>query len=218
MQLRLAAITTFVGISALTTLPTLAAGPALEVGIGAGVSSLEGSLPEIDDSPSGRFHLNFSFPIIPKVEQLRLGLGFSVDGASETGPRRDVDFDGNDDRPYSNLVAFTPELKLAWSQPLGERWFIEPSIAIAAPIARYSIGDIEFDDDYYGDDVDVYEDEGWTTIGIGLRPALAVGYNLNEHHAIGLVGSYLIADIDFDDDIGGQYEALSLSFFYRVTF
>lgn len=198
--------------------PVLAAGPAIEVGLGGGVSTLDGSLPEIDNSPSGRFNLGFSFPIIPQVEQLRFGVGFSVDGSSETGPRRDADFDGDDDRPYSNLVAFTPEIKLAWSQPLGRRWFIEPSIALSAPIARYSIGDIEEDDDFYGDDIDVYEDEAWTTVGYGIRPAVAVGFNLNDHHAIGLEASYLMAHLDFDDDIGGDYRAFALSFFYRFMF
>ena len=206
-------------IACFVTTPVLTAGPSLEVGVGAGISELEGSLPEIDDSPSGRFNFGFSFPIFPDLQQLRLGVGFSVEGSSDYGPRVRDEFDDDDyERPYSELTAFTPELKLAWQQPLGDRWFIEPSVGFSAPIARYSIGEIEVEDSYYGDDVDVYEDESWTAVGFGLRPAVAVGFNINEHNAIGLEGSYLIADIDFDDGIGGDYRAFALSFFYRYTF
>jgi hypothetical protein len=196
--------------------PAMAAGPALQVGAGIGGSTLQGSLPEIDNSLGGRFRLNFSFPVAPEIEQLRLGIGFSIEGATETGPRTDGGGSFFKRRPYSSFVAFSPEISIAWSQPLGDRWFIEPQAALVMPIAHYSIGSEHYND--YYDDTHFHQSDGWTKVGIGVRPSLAVGFNFNDHHAIGVEFAYLFSTIDLGDGIGPDYHAFDVGIFYRLTF
>jgi len=199
--------------------PTMAAGPAMDFGLGFGGTTVDGSLPEIENSFGSRFNFNFSFPVAPNTafEPLRLGIGFSIEGTTEYGRRiRDDDEDDRiDERPYSAYVAFSPEIKVAWSQPLGERFFIEPSVALVMPIANYSVGEVE-SYRYYRDYYD--EDDDQTRVGVGVRPALVLGYNLTEHQAIGLVFSYLWAELNFSEPIGDNVESYDVMFFYRLTF
>jgi hypothetical protein len=196
-----------------------AAGAALDFGLGFGGTTIDRSLPEIDNSFGSRFNFNFSFPLAPEtpLEPLRLGIGLSLEGTVERGTRIEEDDGDNriDERPYASYVAFSPELKIAWSQLLGERFFIEPSVAVVMPIATYSVGEIE-SYRHYRDYYD--EDEDQTHVGIGVRPAIALGFRLAERHAIGLSFSYLWADVNFSEPIGDRVEAYDVMFFYRLAF
>ncbi|HEV7299306.1 MAG TPA: hypothetical protein VGN72_08075 [Tepidisphaeraceae bacterium] len=210
-----ASVVSTVGLFASTTALAAPGRPALDLGVGFGGVTLENSVPEIENSVGGNFHLNYSFAPFRDVEQLRFGVGFMIEGASEQGPRTQSTFDPRvRERPYSRVSSFTPEFKVAWSQPLGERWFIEPSVALAVPIAHYEVGELESYRDYYG----YYDvDDSETRIGIGVRPGLQVGYWLAERHAIGLELNYLFATIDFRN-VGPSFEAYSIGFFYRLAF
>ena len=121
-----------------------------------------------------------------------------------------------DNAIYPSLQTGLPEISIAWSQPLGDRWFIEPQAALVMPIAYYSIGSEHYND--YHDDTHFHQSDGWTKVGIGVRPSLAVGFNFNDHHAIGIEFAYLFSTIDFGDGIGPDYHAFDVGIFYRLTF
>ena len=189
--------------------------PAIDFSLGLGGATLEDSFPEIDNSANTRFNFTYSFAPFEAEERFRLGFGVSLEGSGETGRRVEDESDSRiSERPYSRLFAFTPEVRFAWSQPLGERWFIEPNVAIALPIANYSVGEIETYrryNEYY------FVDDDQTRVGIGVRPGLMVGYWLAPRHAIGLDLTYLYSSIDFRG-VGPEYEAFSVGVFYRLAF
>jgi hypothetical protein len=169
---------------------------AVTAGLELGGVTLKDTDPEIDNTFGARAHADFTMPIFSEDGPLRFGFGLSIEGAYEEGNLVDP-FD-DDDHFFSQVTLFTPEMIVAWSQPLGEKFFLEPSVAFGLPIGYWSTG--KTDHHHHHDDFDVDDDD--TRIGVSVRPGIALGYNINQHHAVGISASYMFAHIDFDDGIG----------------
>jgi hypothetical protein len=109
-----------------------------------------------------------------------------------------------------NVWMLTPEIGLAWHQQLGDPGiFLEPSVAIGAPIAMYNSRVVMLGDLLEGQDTD-------TTVGWAVRPGVLLGYK-QQNLSLGVDVSYGFEGIHFTDEARGTHRELYLGVFLRVA-
>ena len=148
------------------------------------------------------------------LPQLRVGagatLGFygSYDDGGDVVIVNGIAFiEGN---RYTQLSLITPELEVAWRQPLADKWYIEPGLAGMFIVGNYTRGE----DFYYAVDEDLNR---WR-VGGGGRSFIRLGYNGWDRWTVGIEGSYSYGWLDFSDDIGGDIQQAYMGVFAAYRF
>jgi hypothetical protein len=101
---------------------------------------------------------------------------------------------------------------IGYHAPLGDHWFIEPSVGVGPAIGVFILGE---DRGRWWHDDNAYDDH--VRAGFAVQPALQVGYEWG-HFGVGAEASYLWTHMDFGDDIGGDITELYAGGFFRWSF
>jgi hypothetical protein len=131
-------------------------------------------------------------------------------------------FDGNDsvagsfgglsvNESISDVDVFSPTFDLAWNQPLGGGFFVEPSIGVGWAWGTF--------------DPVVAAGGNRTEDGGVVRPGVAIGYG-QDHWSVGLDFQYSFYWIDFSSSVSGTtisdlddvHEEIYAGFFFRYAF
>lgn len=132
----------------------------------------------------------FSLAPSDDLPNLRLGagLGFSYFSTTE-----DDFFGGSLD---VRLYMFTPEVQVSWRQKIGERFYLEPGVALGVAIGAV---------DALGSD--------WGA-GYSIRPFVRAGWDF-ERISIGAEAGYQFGHLEFDEG-GGSFRTLNVGAFVAV--
>lgn len=195
-------------------LPALAAAEhRLGLQIGAGYSHLdsdaEQELLDSGDSLYGNFSLIGGPFEDPGV---RWGVGLVTSGYRQTDDIDGIPIDDDYDQEFGELYLWFIEARAGWYQPIGDYFFIEPSVGVGVVIGQARLG--QEDDDY----TDGEYTERDTSAGFGVRPAIAGGVRWNEHFMLGLETSYMWTNIEFDEGMGENISEIRLGVFFRYVF
>jgi len=142
----------------------------------------------------------YHFQVWPSSESEGLLARLGVQG---TWNNADSDLDPYDifrTERIENVDLLTPQVEVGWHQKIGTSVFIEPSVALGWAIALYQPREI-------------LEDKDIET-GLAIRPGVLIGLGSNRP-CIGIDVSYGLAQIDFEDGVGGDNKDLYVGAFVR---
>ncbi len=206
---RIGSLTAFIGAAVLGSATSTRADIDLEFNLGYSKISLEG-VKTIDHRDGGGGGVMVGFRPFSGARGLRLGVGlqssYYLDEIERPGA-------GDD---FIDLGILTPSFSVAYTQPLGDAFFIEPSIAVGMPIANYREGT-----NWNWWDTDTTVDE-WA-VGISARPGVRLGLT-NGTISGGIDLAYTIGSLEFDNNnasnrnIGGTLQEYFIGGFFSIKF
>jgi hypothetical protein len=176
--------------------------------------TIDGADPPFNEQDALRFESRISGSPLPELPQLRLGGGLGMSYYYKDYNDGDIVEIGEDvilieGDSYESLFLLEPEVQVSWRQPLGKHMYVEPGIGVGGVFGNLTAGETFgwfYDEDY----------DEWSA-GFSARPFLRAAYQYKKY-AIGLEGSYLWTDLDFDDGPGGDTTELYIGAFFSILY